>query len=83
MQTISPEFNRVLGGGIVLGSVVLVGGDPGIGKSTLLLQEAAALSSDSYKVLYVTGEESARQTKIRAERLSLRSDHLYILAETE
>jgi DNA repair protein RadA/Sms len=83
MQTVSPEFNRVLGGGIVLGSVILVGGDPGIGKSTLLLQEAAALSSDNYKVLYVTGEESARQTKIRAERLSLRSDHLYILAETE
>lgn len=83
LQTISPEFNRVLGGGIVLGSVVLIGGDPGIGKSTLLLQEAAGLGSGSFKVLYVTGEESAQQTKMRAERLGLISSSLYILAETE
>jgi DNA repair protein RadA/Sms len=83
LQTISPEFNRVLGGGIVLGSVVLIGGDPGIGKSTLLLQEAAGLGRGDFKVLYVTGEESAQQTKMRAERLGLTSDALYVLAETE
>jgi len=82
-QTISPEFNRVLGNGIVLGSVVLIGGDPGIGKSTLLLQEAAGLSRDNFPVLYVTGEESAQQTKMRAERLALDSNALYVLAETE
>ena len=81
--TISQEFNRVLGGGIVPGSVVLVGGDPGIGKSTLLLQEAAGLSHAKSKVLYVTGEESARQIKMRAERLHLNSEFLYILPETE
>ena len=79
----SAEYNRVLGGGIVRGSVVLVGGDPGIGKSTLLLQEGAGLSGPDFNVLYVTGEESARQTKIRADRLGLDSDQLYILAETE
>jgi len=82
-QTVSQEFNRVLGGGIVAGSVVLVAGDPGIGKSTLLLQEAARLSQEDFKVLYVTGEESAKQTKMRADRLRLKSEHLYILAETE
>ncbi len=83
IETVSPEFNRVLGGGIAAGSVVLVAGDPGIGKSTLLLQEAAGLSRESFRVLYVTGEESAQQTKMRAERLGLISDHLYILPETE
>jgi DNA repair protein RadA/Sms len=83
LQTISPEFNRVLGGGIVLGSVVLIGGDPGIGKSTLLLQEAAGLGRGEFRVLYVTGEESAQQTKMRAQRLGLISDGLYVLAETE
>jgi DNA repair protein RadA/Sms len=83
VETVSPEFNRVLGGGIAAGSVVLVAGDPGIGKSTLLLQEAAGLSRDGFPVLYVTGEESAQQTKMRAERLGLLSDHLYVLAETE
>ncbi|MBN2356787.1 DNA repair protein RadA [candidate division KSB1 bacterium] len=83
LETISPEFNRVLGGGIVLGSVVLIGGDPGIGKSTLLLQEAAGLSRADFPVLYVTGEESAQQTKMRAQRLGLTSEHLFILAETE
>ena len=82
-RSYSAEFGRVVGGGVVRGSVVLIGGEPGIGKSTLLLQEAAGLSRDDFKVLYVTGEESARQTKIRADRLGLRSDRLYILAETE
>ncbi len=76
----SAEFNRVLGGGIVKGSVVLIGGDPGIGKSTLLLQEATQIN---YKILYVTGEESLQQTKMRAVRLQLNSENLYIYAETE
>ena len=83
LATISPEFNRVLGGGIVPGAVVMIGGDPGIGKSTLLLQEAAGLGRRDFKVLYVTGEESAQQTKMRAQRLGLDSEGLYILAETE
>jgi len=82
-MTNSPEFNRVLGGGIVPGSVVLVGGDPGIGKSTLLLQEAAGFCSEDNQVLYVTGEESAEQIKMRADRLGLNADHLLILTETE
>ena len=68
VKTKSDEFNRVLGGGIVNGSLVLIGGDPGIGKSTLLLQICAALSQ-SHNVLYITGEESLNQTKLRAERL--------------
>ncbi len=76
----SAEFNRVLGGGIVKGSVVLIGGDPGIGKSTLLLQEATQIN---HKILYVTGEESLQQTKMRAVRLQLNSENLYIYAETE
>jgi DNA repair protein RadA/Sms len=78
----SQEFNRVLGGGIVPGSLILIGGDPGIGKSTLMLQEAVALARPDFCVLYVTGEESARQTKMRAQRLGLDSRHLFILAET-
>ncbi|MBN1481061.1 DNA repair protein RadA [candidate division KSB1 bacterium] len=82
-QINSHEFNRVLGGGLVPGSVVLVGGDPGIGKSTLLLQEAATLSTENYKILYITGEESAEQIKMRADRLHAVSDFLYILPETE
>jgi DNA repair protein RadA/Sms len=76
------EFSRVLGGGIVPGSVVLVGGDPGIGKSTLLLQVSALLADKGSKVLYVSGEESAQQIKMRARRLSVRSDELYLLTET-
>jgi DNA repair protein RadA/Sms len=78
------EFDRVLGGGIVPGSVVLVGGEPGIGKSTLLLQVAHAMASASRaeKVLYVTSEESARQTALRAGRLGVKSDQLLVLAET-
>ena len=81
--THSSEFNRVLGGGIVPGSVILVGGDPGIGKSTLLLQESGALSSGKEPVLYVTGEESAEQIKMRADRLKLNAETLLIMAETE
>lgn len=77
-----PEFDRVLGGGIVPGSVILVGGDPGIGKSTLLLQIADQLSRQNGVVLYVSGEESERQIKLRGERLGLQADHLYVLAET-
>jgi DNA repair protein RadA/Sms len=75
------EFDRILGGGIVPGSAVLVGGEPGIGKSTLLLQVANALSDDQ-RVLYVTSEESARQTKLRASRLGVESKQLLVLAET-
>ena len=76
------EFNRVLGGGIVPGSLILIGGDPGIGKSTLLLQVSALLSNKNHRVLYVSGEESIRQTKLRAERLGVQSPGLYIYAET-
>lgn len=77
------EFNRVLGGGIVRGSVILVSGDPGIGKSTLMLQEGVALAKEDFPVLYVSGEESTRQTKLRAQRLGINSKDLYILAETD
>jgi len=76
------EFDRVLGGGAVRGSLVLVGGAPGIGKSTLLLQ-FCALAENSSKILYVTGEESKRQLKMRAERLGAGTDKLYVLAETD
>ncbi len=76
------ELNRVLGGGIVTGSVVLVGGDPGVGKSTLMLQIGASLASASYRVLYITGEESVRQAKLRADRLGVSADNFYIFAET-
>ncbi len=76
------EFDRVLGGGIVPGSVILIGGDPGIGKSTLLLQASDALSRNYGMVLYVSGEESVGQTKLRASRLGVVSDQLYVLCET-
>lgn len=76
------EFNRVLGGGVVPGSLVLIGGDPGIGKSTLLLQISAQLADKQLPVLYISGEESAKQTKLRADRLAIKSDLLYVLAET-
>ena len=75
------EFDRVLGGGIVPGSVILIGGDPGIGKSTLLLQASDALSKVYGTVLYVSGEESATQTKLRANRLGISSDSLFVLCE--
>ncbi len=77
------EFDRVLGGGLVLGSVFLIGGAPGMGKSTLLLQVGAALAERGKKVLYVSGEESASQIKIRADRLDIRSDNLMLLIETD
>jgi len=76
------ELNRVLGGGLVPGSLLLVGGDPGIGKSTLLLQASHDLTSRGLKVLYVSGEESVRQTKMRADRLGAVSERLYVLCET-
>jgi DNA repair protein RadA/Sms len=76
------ELDRVLGGGIVPGSLVLVGGDPGIGKSTLLLQMCSVLAEGRGPVLYVSGEESVQQTKLRAERLGIRSHELYLLAES-
>lgn len=75
------EFNRVLGGGLVPGSITLIGGDPGIGKSTLLLQISAGLAQ-SGQVLYVSGEESAQQIKLRAARLNIPGDNLFILTET-
>lgn len=76
------ELDRVLGGGIVQGSLVLVGGDPGIGKSTLLLQVCQKLSDMEKKVLYISGEESLKQIKLRADRMGKFSDHLYLLCET-
>ncbi|HOO12680.1 MAG TPA: DNA repair protein RadA, partial [Bacillota bacterium] len=76
------ELDRVLGGGIVRGSLVLVGGDPGIGKSTLLLQLAGSVSSRQ-RVLYVSGEESVKQVKIRGERLGISSGNIFILGETD
>jgi len=76
------ELDRVLGGGIVPGSVVLIGGDPGIGKSTLVLQMLRQVSELRGKALYVTGEESPAQIKMRAQRLGVKAEHLYVLAET-
>lgn len=80
------ELDRVLGGGVVRGSLILIGGDPGIGKSTLVLQAAAGLKSRSpseqHRVLYVSGEESANQIRMRSDRLGLHSPHLYLLTET-
>ncbi len=76
------ELDRVLGGGLVPGSLVLIGGDPGIGKSTLLLQASAALASVRGPVFYVSGEESPQQIKMRAERIGISGDGLHILAET-
>ncbi|GAA0323067.1 DNA repair protein RadA [Bacillus carboniphilus] len=76
------ELDRVLGGGIVPGSLVLIGGDPGIGKSTLLLQVSALLVHRNQGVLYVSGEESTKQTKLRANRLSIATDQLYVYSET-
>ena len=76
------ELDRVLGGGIVPGSLVLVGGDPGIGKSTLLLQVCQRLSAAGKKILYISGEESLRQIKLRANRMGEFTDNLYLLCET-
>ena len=82
MQTRIAELDRVLGGGIVPGSLTLVGGDPGIGKSTLLLQVCRLMAADGRKVLYISGEESLRQIKLRANRLGDFSDNLLLLCET-
>ena len=78
-----PEFDRVLGGGLVPGGVVLVGGEPGVGKSTLLLQSASALADAGRRVLYASGEESPAQLRLRGARLGVRSAHLLVLAETD
>ena len=77
------ELNRVLGGGVVSGSLVLIGGDPGIGKSTLLLQVSALVAQAKGKVAYVSGEETLPQIRLRAERLGVKGEGLYLLAETE
>lgn len=76
------ELDRVLGGGLVAGSVTLIGGDPGIGKSTLLLQLADRLAQRGQRVLYVSGEESNRQIRLRAERIGAHSEAVWLLAET-
>src|SRR5437867_11258815 len=86
ISTGSAEFDRVLGGGLVSGSLVLVGGEPGVGKSTLLLQVSQLLQEQGQRVLYVSGEESAQQIKMRAERLSSQvpgiGEEIYLLAES-
>ena len=82
IQTSMEELNRVLGGGIVPGSLVLIGGDPGIGKSTLMLQIMSELANQ-YKVLYVSGEESANQIKLRADRLGLPANNMMLYPETD
>jgi DNA repair protein RadA/Sms len=81
INTLNDEFNRVLGGGLVPGSMVLLGGEPGIGKSTLALQIAINLLG--YKTLYISGEESLQQIKMRAERISISENNCYILSETQ
>jgi DNA repair protein RadA/Sms len=80
LKTNIKEFDRVLGGGLMPGSVILIGGDPGIGKSTLVMQAADKIQG---KVLYVTGEESSKQIKLRANRLKIHSQDFFILAETD
>ena len=82
MSTDMKELDRVLGGGIVQGSLVLVGGDPGIGKSTLLLQVCQKLSGQNRKILYISGEESLKQIKLRANRMGTFSESLFLLCET-
>ncbi|CAM3173805.1 DNA repair protein RadA [Lentilactobacillus buchneri] len=81
-KTDMEELNRVLGGGVVPGSLILIGGDPGIGKSTLMLQVSGQLSK-SGKILYVSGEESASQIKMRADRLGVNGENLYVYPETD
>lgn len=77
------ELDRVLGGGLVPGAVVLLAGEPGVGKSTLLLDVAAKAASDDHRTLYVTAEESASQVRLRADRIKAINDHLYLAAETD
>ena len=76
------EINRVLGGGLVSGSLLLIGGEPGIGKSTLLLQTSSKFAMDNKPVAYISGEESSSQVKLRAERLNISGQGLYFLSET-
>lgn len=83
LQTGLPGLDRVLGGGLVPGSVVLLGGEPGIGKSTLLLQASRGIAAGSREVLYATGEESAEQVRLRADRLGASTETLLVLAETD
>ena len=83
LETGIGELDRVLGGGVVPGGVILLGGDPGVGKSTLLLQALAGLSAKGVRTLYVSGEESAGQTAARAKRLGATNDSLYVLAESD
>ncbi len=83
VDTKNGELNRVLGGGVVPGSMVLIGGDPGIGKSTLLLQVSGSLSAQGGKLLYVSGEESANQIKMRAQRLGVSGSEFYLYPETD
>ena len=83
MPTGVSEFDRVLGGGLVPGSLILIGGDPGIGKSTLLIEAATRLARSQGSGLYVSGEESAEQIKLRADRLGLKSDELLLAAQTD
>jgi DNA repair protein RadA/Sms len=83
LSTDVPELDRVLGGGLVPGSLVLIGGDPGIGKSTLLLEAAVRLAAKHGIGIYASGEESAEQIRLRADRLGLHSDNLLLLAETD
>ena len=82
ISTKMTEFDRLLGGGIVSGSLTLIGGDPGIGKSTLMLQLAEGLAEQGLTVLYICGEESVEQTSLRASRLGVASDRLYLLSDT-
>jgi DNA repair protein RadA/Sms len=82
LKTGMAEFDRTLGGGVVPGSLVLIGGDPGIGKSTLILQVLERLSTQNCRALYLSGEESPQQIKLRAERLSVHSDRLYVMTGT-
>ncbi|MCR1891781.1 DNA repair protein RadA [Ligilactobacillus murinus] len=83
VDTKNGELNRVLGGGVVPGSMILIGGDPGIGKSTLLLQVSGSLSDQGGKLLYVSGEESANQIKMRAQRLGVSGSEFYLYPETD
>ncbi len=76
------EFDRILGGGLVKGSLILIAGDPGIGKSTILLQTSGELANSGQKILYVSAEESASQLKLRANRLGVNSENLYVYPQT-